>query len=85
MNAAEMAHVIPGEGRTVAQWLEQDRPVFTDGSPVADWVAEAQRLRLVPFLERAEHLKALSFDDLNLFRSRQVGGRAGVVRRGIEV
>lgn len=25
MNAAEMAHAIPGEGRTVQQWLEQDK------------------------------------------------------------
>jgi hypothetical protein len=74
MNAAEMAHAIPGEGRTVQQWLEQDKPTFSDGSAVLDWVQEAQRLRLVPFLERAEHLKALSFDDLNLFRARQVGG-----------
>lgn len=53
-------------------YLKQDRPTFSDGSLVFDWVQEAQRLRLVPFLERAEHLKALSFDDLNLFRARQV-------------
>ena len=31
MNAAEMAHAIPGEGRTVQQWLEQDKvPYFID-------------------------------------------------------
>lgn len=50
------------------------------------WVTEAQRLRLLPFLERAELLKAMSFDDLNLFRSRQVWtGRVcvgGCGRRG---
>lgn len=28
MNAAEMAHAIPGEGRTVQQWLEQDKVHF---------------------------------------------------------
>lgn len=53
---------------------QSTQPTFSDGSLVLDWVTEAQRLRLVPFLERAEHLKAMSFDDLNLFRSRQVRG-----------
>ena len=53
--------------------LEQDAPRFQDGGLVLEWVHEAQRLRLVPFLERAEHLKAMSFDDLNVFRARQVG------------
>jgi hypothetical protein len=66
----EMEAVIPGDGRTVQQWLEQDGPKFRDGGSVLEWVKEAQRLRLLPFIERAEHLKSLSFDDINLFRFR---------------
>lgn len=52
------------------------------------WVSEAQRLRLLPFLERAELLKAMSFDDLNLFRSRQVRpgcGRVGALVGAVRV
>ena len=76
MSRAELAHVLK-DGRTVQQWLDADRPTFTDGGLVMDWVKEAHRLRLLPFIERAEHLKALSFDDLNLFRARQVGRWVG--------
>ena len=72
MSRQELAHVL-SNGKTVQQWLESERVTFKDGALVMDWIKEAHRLRLLPFIERAEHMKALSFDDLNLFRSRQVG------------
>lgn len=72
LSASELAHVLPDDGRTIQTWLETEKPGFSDGSLVYDWVLEMQRLRLMPFLERAELLKAMSFDDLNQLRARQV-------------
>lgn len=84
LSAEELAHVLPDSGgKTIQQWLEGDKPTFSDGSLVGDWVKEAQRLRLLPFLERAEHLKAQSFDDLNVFRARQVEWREILESKGV--
>ena len=53
LSAEELAYVLPDSGgKTIQQWLEGDKPTFSDGSLVGDWVKEAQRLRLLPFLER---------------------------------
>lgn len=84
LSSEELAHVLPNSGgKTIQQWLEGDKPTFTDGSLVGNWVKEAQRLRLMPFLERAEHLKAQSFDDLNAFRARQVEWRDMLESKGV--
>lgn len=84
LSAEELATVLPGsDGKTIGQWLEEDRPVFSDGSLVGEWVKEAHRLRLLPFMERAEFLKAKSFDDLNVFRARQVAWREMLEAKGV--
>ncbi len=84
LSAQEMATAVPGAGgKTVQQWLEAEKPTFSDGSLVLDWVTEAQRMRLQPFLERAEALKAMSFDDLNLFRARQMEWREMLEEKGV--
>lgn len=79
----ELASTKVKDGRTVEQWLKQDDPCFKDGSRVAAWVKEAERLRVLPFIERAEQLKSLSFEELNAFRFRSSEWKEMLIQQGI--
>lgn len=71
------------DGRTIKQWLDQDDPTFTDGSRVAAWVQEVDRLRYLSFIERSEQLKSLSFEELNAFRFRSSEWKELLIEQGI--